>query len=138
MGSLDKVDVPPVRLIALSDRKAVTASFERKIWPNGMAQVIFGNLQSQGGELGDRLNDWDGSGNGSGGLDEANDESNLVGTTENWTEIPGTRETMTNRLYPDPDNQEVYVEVEQIIYLECQDSQGRTFKLRMLNGVSNS
>ncbi|MBF0341469.1 MAG: hypothetical protein HQL95_10985 [Magnetococcales bacterium] len=145
-GDITKVEVPPVRLIALSDRKAVTGSFERKIWPQGLINVSY-ELTSASSAIYNQAQEtyWADPNNISpGGTGSSNQGSTSIstadqtGTIENWTEIPGTRETMMNRLYLDSNDPNAYVDVELVTYLECRDDQGRTFKLRMLNGVSDS
>ncbi|MBF0108771.1 MAG: hypothetical protein HQL76_06310 [Magnetococcales bacterium] len=38
-GDIGKASVPPVRLVAISDRAAVSAQFERSFWPKGFPKV---------------------------------------------------------------------------------------------------
>ncbi|MBF0154536.1 MAG: hypothetical protein HQL64_12410, partial [Magnetococcales bacterium] len=126
-GDITKAEVPPVRLIALSDRKAVTGSFERKIWPQGLINVSY-ELTSASSAIYNQAQDtyWAdpnninpvGTGSGDSGSTSTS-TTNQTSTTENWTEIPGTRETMMNRLYLDPNDPNAYVDVELVTYLEC-------------------
>ncbi|MBF0625373.1 MAG: hypothetical protein HQL82_11285, partial [Magnetococcales bacterium] len=52
-----------------------------------------------------------------------------------FAEIPGTRQTVTRRVYNPKDNSQ-FIEVRQTVYLEAQDTvTGRLFKLRLLNAA---
>ncbi|MBF0421333.1 MAG: hypothetical protein HQL78_14375 [Magnetococcales bacterium] len=110
-GHVDKVEIPPVRLIALSDKAAVTGSFKREYYPDGYMNIQF-------------VND----------VNKISNES----TTDNWVEVAGTRETVTERIQLDETDPDVFVDVEKITYIEGQDQVGRKFKLRMLNDDSQT
>ena len=109
LGDIKKAEVPPVRLIALSDKAATTASFAREFWPNGFPQVKH--------------------------VDDARQPTADTSSQEwndNWQEVAGTRQTTTRRVY-DPNNTDNYIDIETFTYIEGRDDHGRTFKLRMLN-----
>jgi hypothetical protein len=67
-------------------------------------------------------------------FEDETDDTNKDYAAENWAEIPGTRRTVMHRISLDLNDPSSYVDVERVVYLECRDEQGRTFKLRMLNG----
>lgn len=102
-GDIHKAEVPPVRLIAMSDKAAVTGSFQRDYFPSGFPKVTFASNTSN---------------------DDGDDE---------WVEVAGTRETVTTRLQLDEEDPDVYVDIEKITYIEGMDDDGKTFRLRMLN-----
>ncbi|MBF0273578.1 MAG: hypothetical protein HQL98_16155 [Magnetococcales bacterium] len=97
-GDISKASVPPVRLVAISDRAAITAQFERSFWPKGFPGVIIGPAER-----------------------------------DLYVETPGTRETVTERLFLDENDPEAFVEVKRTTYIEGADETGKKFKLRFLN-----
>ncbi|MBF0340351.1 MAG: hypothetical protein HQL95_05235 [Magnetococcales bacterium] len=97
-GDIGKASVPPVRLVAISNRAAVTAQFERLFWPKGFPGVTIGSPDK--------------------GL---------------YVETPGTRETMTQRLFLDENDSEAFVDLKKTTYIEGADETGKKFKLRLLN-----
>ncbi|MBF0143549.1 MAG: hypothetical protein HQL59_08870 [Magnetococcales bacterium] len=110
-GNITSTEIPPVRIIALSGSKAATGSFERVFWPIGAPIITF------------RFGPDDGE-------DEEQDREEYA-----FAEIPGTRQTVTRRVYNPQDNSQ-FVEVRQTVYLEAQDTvTGRIFKLRLLNAA---
>ncbi|MBF0108671.1 MAG: hypothetical protein HQL76_05810 [Magnetococcales bacterium] len=110
-GNITSTEIPPVRIIALSGSKAATGSFERVFWPIGAPIITF------------RFGPDDGE-------EEERDQEEYA-----FAEIPGTRQTVTRRVYNPQDNSQ-FVEVRQTVYLEAQDTvTGRIFKLRLLNAA---
>ncbi|MBF0143048.1 MAG: hypothetical protein HQL59_06270 [Magnetococcales bacterium] len=107
-GDIKKAEIPPVRLIALSRNKAVTASFARSFWPEGFPRAQYVARATE--------TEWN----------------------DNWVEVAGTRESVVTRLFLDANDPEAFVDIETITYIEGRDDHGRTFRLRMLNHVSNS
>ena len=114
-GNVESAEVPPVRVIALSDWHAAQGSFERKFWPSGAPSISF-RFSSSSGD----------------GDSEEEGEEIVEGF---YQEVPGTRQTVEERIYH-PEDPEQFIEVEKTIYLEARDSTtGRVFKLRLLNNA---
>ncbi len=103
-GDVTTAQIPPVQVLVISDSAAVLTSFRREFWPKGCPGVTITGLP---------------------GLDEESDS---------LTEIDGTRETATEKIYLDETDPSIFVEVEKITYFEAQDEETkRIMKLRMLN-----
>ncbi|MBF0171587.1 MAG: hypothetical protein HQK87_10980 [Nitrospinae bacterium] len=118
-GNVETAEIPPVRVIALSEWHATQASFERKFWPVGAPSITFRTRTSSGN---DSQNDAD-----------ENEEDAADGF---YQEVPGTRQTVQERIYH-PEDPEQYLDVEKTLYLEARNTvSGRTLKLRLLNHAS--
>ncbi|MEO5350503.1 MAG: hypothetical protein H7836_12770 [Magnetococcus sp. YQC-3] len=138
-GNIKTAAVPPVRLVAMSDKKATTASFERMFWPQGFPRVQHSNSANA---------DWKDINLAAYNLKARPGEripAQTVAAAQgmappvppsddafNLNEVPGTRQTATTRVYSPSDNTQ-YIDVKKIIYFEAKDQDGQLFKLRMLN-----
>nr|CRH06563.1 Conserved protein of unknown function [Candidatus Magnetococcus massalia] len=122
-GDVETTEIPPVRVLALSDWHAAITSFPRKFWPKGAPKLKFRFWTNKG------LND----GNDAESPNAEEEESEEINGF--YQEMPGTRQTVTERVYhPDDPNQ--YIEVKKTLYLEARNTRtGDTFKLRLLNGT---
>ncbi|MEO5330554.1 MAG: hypothetical protein H7839_00915 [Magnetococcus sp. YQC-5] len=59
------------------------------------------------------------------------------GPADLYTEIKGTRETKTSRLFPSEDDDETFVEVKKTLYFEGKDETGKKLKFRFLNDAES-
>ncbi|MBF0148408.1 MAG: hypothetical protein HQL85_19820 [Magnetococcales bacterium] len=107
-GDIKKAEVPPVRLIALSNKAAVTASFARSFFPEGFPRIEFSKDTEE---------------------DLWKDE---------WTETQGTRESTTERIDFTEDDPDPFVEIESFSKVELQDENGRRWIMRLLNSNPSS
>ncbi|MBF0370312.1 MAG: hypothetical protein HQL52_12740 [Magnetococcales bacterium] len=115
-GNVETAEIPPVRVIALSDWHAAQGSFERKFWPSGAPSISFRSSSSS--------------------RDDQSEEEEEEAVEGFYQEVPGTRQTVEERIYH-PEDPEQFIDVEKTIYLEARDSTtGRVFKLRLLNNAS--
>ena len=112
-GDVEAVGIPPVRIIALSDWHAAQAEFPRKIWPRGDTRFIFRTVSSRFGEEPDH------------------NDPRL--SSDSYSEIPGKRRTVTQRIFH-PDDPEIWLDVRRTVYLEARDlTTGRILKLQLIN-----
>ena len=142
-GSIKTAAVPPVRLVAMSNKKATTASFERMFWPEGFPQVQHSNSANADwkdinlaaynlkAKPGDRTPAQTVAAS-QGVTTPVASTSTSSDDAFNLNEVPGTRQTATTRIYNPEDNTQ-YVDVKKILYFEAKDEDGQIFKLRMLN-----
>jgi hypothetical protein len=141
-GNIKNASVPPVRLYALSQLKATTASFERTFWPPGYPVAKYGTPNSAWNNIdlskhnltakpGDRVSTE--TVNQQQGNTTTTPDENIEDLLASLMEKPGTRQTVTVRVFNEADTS-LYIDVQKIIYLEAVDSNnGQVFKIRMLN-----
>ncbi|ABK45295.1 hypothetical protein Mmc1_2802 [Magnetococcus marinus MC-1] len=120
-GNVESAEVPPVRIIALSDWHATQASFPRKFWPSGAPSVSLRQASP------------------SGSSDEDAPAEEEEPTSEGfYQEVPGTRQTVLEKIYH-PDDPEQFIEVKKTLYLEARDTvTGKALKIRFLNHASST
>ena len=121
-GNIESAEVPPVRVIALSDWHAAQASFKRKFWPSGAPSISFRPRSS--------------SGNNESAEDSSSDEEDEEPVEGFYQEVPGSRQTVRERVYH-PEDPEQFIDVDKTLYLEARNTvTGQLFKLRLLNHAS--
>ena len=109
-GNIETAEVPPVRVIALSDWHGVQGAFKRRFWPPGAPNLTY-RVSASGDDDQHRSED-------------------------NFSEVSGSRKTATEKIFHE-DAPDTFIEVKKTIYLEASDATtGRTLKLRLLNNGS--
>ncbi|ABK43786.1 hypothetical protein Mmc1_1275 [Magnetococcus marinus MC-1] len=120
-GNVESAEIPPVRIIALSDWHATQASFPRKFWPSGAPSVSLRQA----------------SPSGSSDKDEPAEEEE-PSSEGFYQEVPGTRQTVLEKIYH-PDDPEQFIEVKKTLYLEARDTvTGKALKIRFLNHAAST